>query len=304
MEAQSSQLLQQETVQVQLAIYDLSQGMARSLSAQFLGPNHAIDVIPHTGILVFGKEYYFGGNGIESSDPHHFRSTRGLVPMGVMNLGTTRVSQSQFEAWCRTQSHSSAGPGLYSNTSYDLFHRNCNNFSQHAVTEGLSLADASVPAWVMDVPRRVLASPMGQLIRPLMEQMQITGPTGGAGGAVNFSNDANPWASNSTSTSTSSSTTRVDNTATIHSSHDNLTNPWADLPSTSTTTSPPANARMNIPSQSTVRSTAAATTTTTTTTTAATTITASKYSQEEEERIMHVLLFFMSMYQAQQDQLR
>lgn len=34
---------------VQLAIYDLSHGMARTLSGQFLGPGHELDLIPHTG---------------------------------------------------------------------------------------------------------------------------------------------------------------------------------------------------------------------------------------------------------------
>jgi hypothetical protein len=33
-------------------------------TAQFLGPQHAIDIIPHTAIVVFGQEYFFG-QGIE-----------------------------------------------------------------------------------------------------------------------------------------------------------------------------------------------------------------------------------------------
>ena len=39
-----------EYFDVDLAVYDLSRGMARNLSAQFLGPAHTIDLIPHTGI--------------------------------------------------------------------------------------------------------------------------------------------------------------------------------------------------------------------------------------------------------------
>ena len=66
--------------EVHLAIYDLSGGMARNLSAQFLGPNHAIDMIPHTALLVFGKEYFFGG-GIQAVDPYVFRSMRGIQPV-------------------------------------------------------------------------------------------------------------------------------------------------------------------------------------------------------------------------------
>eukprot|EP00527_Entomoneis_sp_CCMP2396_P008887 CAMPEP_0198146230 /NCGR_PEP_ID=MMETSP1443-20131203/28244_1 /TAXON_ID=186043 /ORGANISM="Entomoneis sp., Strain CCMP2396" /LENGTH=56 /DNA_ID=CAMNT_0043810117 /DNA_START=71 /DNA_END=237 /DNA_ORIENTATION=+ len=50
----------QESYEVHLAIYDLSHGMARNLSAQFLGSDHAIDVIPHSGLVVHGSEYFFG----------------------------------------------------------------------------------------------------------------------------------------------------------------------------------------------------------------------------------------------------
>jgi hypothetical protein len=44
-----------QSYEVLLAVYDLSRGMARGLSAQFLGPDFAIDVIPHTGLIVYGE---------------------------------------------------------------------------------------------------------------------------------------------------------------------------------------------------------------------------------------------------------
>lgn len=226
---------QQETYQVQLAIYDLSNGMARNLSAQFLGPQHAIDVIPHTGILVFGREYYFGGNGIESSDPHHFRRTRGLNPIQVQSLGETSVGRVQFEAWC--QNHSSFG-GLYSNRSYDLFERNCNNFSQHAVTDGLALRGVNVPGWILEVPRRVLASPMGMLIRPIMESMQIQGPSGDDNGEQGNSHSfgfAQNHNANTSSGGSASDSRNYDAASTAE-------NPWASMPSTNTSTSTSADA--------------------------------------------------------------
>ena len=39
------------SVKVQLYVYDLSQGLARTLSMQFLGVQ--LDIVPHTGIVVF-----------------------------------------------------------------------------------------------------------------------------------------------------------------------------------------------------------------------------------------------------------
>jgi len=154
-------------MEVHLAIYDLSNGMARNLSAQILGPNHALEMIPHTGLLCFGKEYFFGG-GIQAVDPHLFRRTRGIQPCQIQSLGVTQISQSEFEAWCQSK-----GKYKFNMNSYDLLSRNCNNFSHEAAIHGLKLS-RGVPAWILDVPQRFLSSPMGQVIRPMLEEMQIT----------------------------------------------------------------------------------------------------------------------------------
>lgn len=77
----------QQSHEVQLAIYDLSQGMARQLSAQFLGPSHQIDAIPHTGVICYGLEYFFGG-GIQCEEPSqlvNFRGGRKVAPVEIDN---------------------------------------------------------------------------------------------------------------------------------------------------------------------------------------------------------------------------
>ena len=53
---------------VRLHLYDLSQGMARAMSAQLLGKQ--LDGVWHTGIVAFGQEFYFGG-GIQCGTPGH-----------------------------------------------------------------------------------------------------------------------------------------------------------------------------------------------------------------------------------------
>lgn len=58
MSAAASPLVGEYRVQVYL--YDLSQGMARALSQQFLGKQ--IDGIWHTGIVVYGHEYFCATN--------------------------------------------------------------------------------------------------------------------------------------------------------------------------------------------------------------------------------------------------
>lgn len=163
-----------ERHKVQLAIYDLSGGMAQSLSRQFLGPNHSIDMIPHSGVLVYGLEYYFGG-GIQSSPPTVFRRQHGgIQPVMILDVGFTNVSRAEFEVWCRT-----VAALEYSPTSYDLLQRNCNNFADYALRDGLHLSDG-VPQWVLDVPLTFLSSPLGGMLRPMLEQMQMTAPPVGA----------------------------------------------------------------------------------------------------------------------------
>jgi len=156
------------THEVHLAIYDLSMGMARGLSAQFLGPQHAVEIIPHTAILAYGKEYFFG-QGIEWCNPHEFRAARGIHPIEIQSLGRTDCTERQFEDWCRAQ----AANGSFGTTSYDFFHRNCNNFSEEAARRGLRLP-RGVPSWILELPQKFLNSPMGMVVRPMLEQMQIT----------------------------------------------------------------------------------------------------------------------------------
>ena len=164
--------------EVHLAIYDLSRGMARSLSTQFLGANHAIDIVPHTGIIAFGKEYLFGSMGIDFMDPSEFRRSHQIFPIEVQSLGYTQRSQEEFDHWC-----SRVSGGVYSGSNYNLFHRNCNNFSHDAALQGLGLS-RGVPTWILETPTQFLSSPLGQMITPMLGQMQISGPQTGS----NFSN--------------------------------------------------------------------------------------------------------------------
>jgi len=194
------------TYEVKLAVYDLSHGLARSLSAQFLGPQHILDIIPHTAILAFGKEYYFGGTGgIQSISPSEFQSYSGLTPISVTSLGHTTLNQTDFEQWCSSVTTS----GEFASQSYDFFHKNCNNFSNEAAIRGLRLSKG-VPQWILDIPSRFLASPMGALVRPMLEQMQMRGPGAVSSGIGNTFETYSPQRA-------------------VTTAHLSAENPWADM---------------------------------------------------------------------------
>jgi hypothetical protein len=170
--------------------------MARTLSSQVLGSQHAVDIIPHTAILAFGKEYYFG-MGIQSCHPHEFRISRGIHPIEIQLLGYTTQTREEFEIWCQEQTMS----GKFDAAAYDFFHKNCNNFSEEAAKSGLGLS-AGVPSHILELPAKFLSSPMGMMIRPWLEQMQImnnntgTVPFGSTtcSSAQEVAISTNPWA--------------------------------------------------------------------------------------------------------------
>lgn len=127
----------------------------------------------HRARNITDREYFFGG-GIQSEDPNQFRRNTGLHPFQVLTLGHTNVKQSEFDNWCQDRMLR----GIYSADAYDLIERNCNNFCYDATTQCLGLASTEFPTWILDVPRRFMASPMGQMVRPMLRNMQISSAVG------------------------------------------------------------------------------------------------------------------------------
>lgn len=187
--------------------------MARTLSSQFLGAQHAVDIIPHTAILVFGKEYYFG-MGIQSCSPHEFRTSRGIHPIEIQLLGHTTQTREQFELWCHEQTMN----GKFNASAYDFFQKNCNNFSEEAAKSGLGLS-AGVPSHILDLPSKFLNSPMGRMVRPWLEQMQI------------MNNNSGVTTTTTTETSSFESMVSSSPSSTLPSEVATFTNPWANIPS-------------------------------------------------------------------------
>ena len=143
-------------VKVQLAVYDLSNGMASAMSESILGKR--IDGIWHTGtwtcpaieilllhfftgILVYEREYFFGG-GIQSLPLGAFARSHGNRPVQILDMGDTALAQDLFHDFL------SSIQSRFTAATYDLLRNNCNNFSNeccHFLTGALvSLLPASV----------------------------------------------------------------------------------------------------------------------------------------------------------------
>ncbi|XP_035695092.1 desumoylating isopeptidase 1-like [Branchiostoma floridae] len=181
---------------VKLYVYDLSRGMARSMSLPLLG--RQIDGIWHTAIVVFEEEFFFGGGGIESCAPG---GTILGPPDSVHDLGVTQITREIFMDYL-----SELGSSSFSGETYHLLQHNCNNFSSEVAQ---FLTGNDVPANITNLPNEVLSTPFGQMIRPMIESMSVS-PGGGqpVGGPpswrVREPASSSPWTPQSNSRQTQS----------------------------------------------------------------------------------------------------
>lgn len=141
--------------EVRLYVYDLSRGMARALSPMFLGKE--IPAIWHTSIVAFGREYFFGGMGIESCGPGE---TVMGEPMQIVQLGQTEIPYALFLEYIFELGESS-----FKESAYDLFRHNCNTFTQEVAQ---FLTGRSIPQEILDLPEEILDTPFGAQIGRLL----------------------------------------------------------------------------------------------------------------------------------------
>ncbi|XP_013886840.1 desumoylating isopeptidase 1 [Austrofundulus limnaeus] len=145
---------------VKLYIYDISRGMARQLSLQMLGKQ--VDGIWHTGVVVHGLEFFFGGAGINNCAPG---GTILGQPDLVVDMGSTEVPEDIFTEYLTSLSEST-----YSGDKYNVFQHNCNSFSSDVAQ---FLTGRKIPSYITDLPSEVLSTPFGQLLRPFLDSMAI-----------------------------------------------------------------------------------------------------------------------------------
>jgi desumoylating isopeptidase 1 len=138
---------------VTLNVYDLSNGLARQMSRMILGKQ--IDMIPHTGIVVYGIEYYYGG-GICKGAP---AGTPYGKPVQNIALGDTELPQDLFEEFLNEIA------AKFSPAKYDLMRNNCNNFCDECAQ---FLVGNGIPKSIVNLPQEVFATPMGKQLLGMM----------------------------------------------------------------------------------------------------------------------------------------
>ena len=136
-----------------------SMGMAANMSEGVLGKK--IDGIWHTGVYVFGLEYFYGG-GIQKCPPQLVVDNFGIRPVREIDLGSTEIDQATFHEFLETVS------AKYTQNTYDLFTNNCNNFSNEVAN---FLTGSGIPPHIIELPNEVLRTPMGQTFAPMIQAM-------------------------------------------------------------------------------------------------------------------------------------
>ncbi|TKY88903.1 hypothetical protein EX895_002144 [Sporisorium graminicola] len=152
-----AQVVEDGAYPVKLYVYDLSRGMARSMSLPLTG--RQIDGIWHTSIVAWDREYFFG-QGISIVYPgasHHG------TPLETFDLGTTSIDRETFEGTLLPDLRDRFRP-----QDYNLLSWNCNNFTQEVAQ---ILTGADIPAHIRSLPQDFLSTPFGQMLRPQIDAM-------------------------------------------------------------------------------------------------------------------------------------
>jgi len=148
------------TFPVHLYIYDMSKGMAKTISQSLLG--FQIPGLWHTAIVVHGREYFFGGMGIQHCPP---MTTMLGEPDETKLLGRTEITKPLFEDYLQ-----SLADDTYHASKYDIFKQNCNNFSNELA---LFLTGKEIPPHILSLPDDILNSPIGSFIRTFMSRVAV-----------------------------------------------------------------------------------------------------------------------------------
>ena len=136
--------------------YDLTQGMAKAMSRGLIGKQ--VDGVWHTAVCVFGKEYFYGG-GICVGEP---KKTPYGYPVKEIDFGYTTKTEADLKAYIKSIN------SQFTINTYNVLNHNCNHFTDAAL---YFLVGKHLPDSILKQHEELLNTPMGQMVRPLLEGM-------------------------------------------------------------------------------------------------------------------------------------
>ncbi|KAK8737117.1 hypothetical protein OTU49_004804 [Cherax quadricarinatus] len=166
--------------QVELFVYDLSRGLAKTMSPALLGKQ--IEGIWHTGVVAYGREYFFGSGGIESC-----RQGGTILgdPDKIEELGHSQVPYQLFLEYIF-----GLGEGNYKPGAYDLLKHNCNNFSDEV---SQFLCGHGVPKHILQLPDEVLNTTLGETLKTVLKDLDIKSSDSRKVNFANFNNNLHSY---------------------------------------------------------------------------------------------------------------
>ncbi|KAL0841642.1 hypothetical protein ABMA28_015294 [Loxostege sticticalis] len=148
----------EQGVPVELYIYDLTNGMASLLSPAIIG--RQIEGVWHTSIVVYEREFFYGGGGITSCAPG---GTQLGPPHQVEKLGETFVPFQVFGDYIQ-----GLATTTYTPAAYRLLEHNCNHFSEEIAQ---FLCGAHVPKHIVQQQDHLLTPPQRLAVQALLDNL-------------------------------------------------------------------------------------------------------------------------------------
>lgn len=142
--------------EVSLHLYDLSNGNIPSISDWLLGEH--VDGIWHCGIVVFGKEYYFGGELVYDTPGE----TCFGKPVKSIPLGFTLWRIDELHHYIVAQMKA-----VYNRGTYDVIKNNCNHFADQVCSW---LVGHGIPKKVRDQATDLMKFPATRALIPLLNR--------------------------------------------------------------------------------------------------------------------------------------
>eukprot|EP00835_Amoeboradix_gromovi_P001582 NODE_75_length_23373_cov_0.434261.p3 type:complete len:514 gc:universal NODE_75_length_23373_cov_0.434261:4363-2822(-) len=140
---------------VTLFVYDISNGLAKSLSSQLLGTH--IEAIYHTSVVVFNREIFYGqGISVAQIKQTHFG-----LPIDEIAMGNTSIDYATFKEFLNQIK------SRFSAANYHLLNFNCNTFTNEVCK---FLLGKAIPSKILSLPSEFLNTPLGKMIEPMINQ--------------------------------------------------------------------------------------------------------------------------------------